>query len=51
MFAMIATRPNLVMVVGAMNQFMHKPQMDHWQAIKRILCYLQGLLAPIQGRG
>ncbi len=51
MFAMIATRPNLVMVVGAMNQFMHKPQMDHCQAIKRILCYLQGLLAPIQGRG
>ncbi len=39
---MIATRPNLTMIVGAMNQFIPKPLMDHWQAIKRILHYLQG---------
>jgi hypothetical protein len=42
MFVMIAKRPNLATVVGAVNQFMHKPQMDHWQVIKRILRYLQG---------
>jgi hypothetical protein len=42
MFAMITTSPNFAMVGGVMNQFMHKPQIDHWQAIKRILHYLQG---------
>ncbi len=42
MFVMIATRPDVTMVVGMMNQFMHKPQLDHYQAIKRILRYLQG---------
>jgi hypothetical protein len=42
MFAMIATRLDLTMVVGVVNPFMHKPQMDHWQAIKRILRYLHG---------
>jgi hypothetical protein len=42
MFVMIATIPYLAMVVGIVDQFMHKLQMDHYQAIKRILHYLQG---------
>jgi hypothetical protein len=42
MYVMIAARPNLAMVVGTRIQFMHRPQRYHWQAAKRILCYLQG---------
>jgi hypothetical protein len=35
MFTMIATRLDLAMVVGAMNQFMHNPQMDHGKLLRR----------------
>jgi hypothetical protein len=35
------TRPDLSFVVNRVCQFMHRPLKPHWQAIKRILRYLQ----------
>lgn len=38
------TRPNIFYAVNKASQFMHAPTDEHWQAIKRILCYLKGTL-------
>ncbi|XP_074362603.1 uncharacterized protein LOC141702915 [Apium graveolens] len=35
------TRPDLSFAVSKLSQFMHHPQKAHWQAIKRVLRYLQ----------
>ena len=34
------TRPDLSYAVKKLAQFMHSPQLNHWQAIKRLLRYL-----------
>uniref|UniRef100_A0A2N9GJ92 Reverse transcriptase Ty1/copia-type domain-containing protein n=1 Tax=Fagus sylvatica TaxID=28930 RepID=A0A2N9GJ92_FAGSY len=39
------TRPDLTHVVNLVCQFMHQPSSSHFQAVKRILRYLQGTLA------
>lgn len=36
------TRPDLAFAVSKVCQFMHSPTDVHWQAVKRILCYLCG---------
>lgn len=36
------TRPDLTFVVNKVSQFMKQPLLEHWQAVKRILRYLQG---------
>lgn len=36
------TRPDLTYAVNKVSQFMHSPLEDHWQAVKRILRYIQG---------
>ena len=41
------TRPNIAYYVSVVSQYMSSPTVDHWAAIKQILCYLKG--AP--GRG
>ncbi|XP_068659151.1 secreted RxLR effector protein 161-like, partial [Aristolochia californica] len=41
------TRPDISYAVSVVSQFMHKPQITHWQSLERILRYLKG--AP--GRG
>ncbi|KAF5470759.1 hypothetical protein F2P56_011250 [Juglans regia] len=35
------TRPDLSFAVNKVCQFMHCPRVPHWQAVKRILCYLR----------
>jgi hypothetical protein len=35
------TRLDLAFAVNRVCQFMHKPSKLHWQAVKRILCYLK----------
>ncbi|KAF5448208.1 hypothetical protein F2P56_028764 [Juglans regia] len=38
------TRPDLTHVVSAVSQYMHKPSLCHFQAVKRILRYIKGTL-------
>jgi len=38
------TRPDIAHVVSAVSQFMHKPSISHFQAVKRILRYVKGTL-------
>ncbi|XP_068638429.1 uncharacterized mitochondrial protein AtMg00810-like [Aristolochia californica] len=40
-------KPNISYAVSVVTQYMHKPQLSHWQALERILQYLKGAL----GRG
>ncbi|KAK3019401.1 hypothetical protein RJ639_004651 [Escallonia herrerae] len=36
------TRPNIAYAVSTVSQFMSKPTVKHWAALKQILCYLKG---------
>ncbi|MCO5591498.1 hypothetical protein L7F22_045482 [Adiantum nelumboides] len=38
------TRPNIQFAVSQVSKFMHSPRSNHWQAVKRIFCYLSGTL-------
>ena len=38
------TRPNIAHSIGVVSQYMSSPIVDHWAAIEKILCYLQGAL-------
>ncbi|KAF1318426.1 Integrase catalytic core protein, partial [Globisporangium splendens] len=41
MYLMVATRPDLAAAVGVLSQFAADPCPTHWQAVKRVLRYLQ----------
>lgn len=41
MYLMVGTRPGLAAAVGALSQFAADPCPTHWQALKRVLQYLQ----------
>lgn len=38
------TCPDIAFVVNRVCQYMHSPTMSHWQAVKRILRYLNGTI-------
>jgi len=40
------TRPDIAFAVGCVCQFMHRPTIPHWSAVKRILCYLKQTIIP-----
>lgn len=42
MYFMIGTRPDLAYIVGMLSRFMERPQIEHWNAVKRIFRYLKG---------
>ena len=42
MYLMVCTRPDLAFAVGAVSRFMSCPVEEHWEAVKRILRYVQG---------
>ena len=39
------TRPEITFCVNKVCQFMHRPLLTHWKAVKRILRYLQGSIS------
>lgn len=41
-YAATGTRPDIANAVGNVSKFMEKPQKAHWDAVKRILRYLNG---------
>jgi hypothetical protein len=42
MYAQVCTRPDLAFVTGMLGRYQSNPGPDHWKAIKKVLCYLQG---------
>ena len=39
---MVATRPDLVHVIGVVSRYMSNPGRKHWEVVKHILRYLRG---------
>ncbi|KAF2303855.1 hypothetical protein GH714_023898 [Hevea brasiliensis] len=39
---LLFTRPEISFTVNRLAQYMHRPTEEHWQAVKRVLRYLQG---------
>ena len=42
MYAMVCTRPNIVLTVGVIRRYMSHPGIEHWHVVKWILRYLRG---------
>lgn len=42
MYAAVATQPDILFSVQCLSQFMVRPSDEHWTAVKRVLCYLNG---------
>ena len=38
------TRPDIFFTINKLNQFLHTPTVQHWQAYKRVLRYLRGMV-------
>ena len=43
MYAQVCTRPDLALATGLLGRFQSNLGKDHWKAIKRTLCYMQGM--------
>ena len=41
-WAAVGTQPDIVFVVGMLSQYLENPGRAHWEAVKRVFCYLQG---------
>ncbi|GJQ96748.1 retrovirus-related pol polyprotein from transposon TNT 1-94 [Tanacetum coccineum] len=41
MYAMVYTRPDITHAVGVVSEFMSNPGMEHWEAVKWLLRYLE----------
>ena len=41
LISLTITRPDISFVVGVVSQFMQNPHVDHWNAVMRILRYVQ----------
>ena len=35
------TRPDIAFAINKLYHLMHKPNLTHWQSMKRLLCYLK----------
>src|SRR6266481_4334026 len=42
MYATITTRPDISFAVQQLSQFSSNPGLQHWEATKRVLCYIKG---------
>ena len=43
MYASIATCPDITFAVSTLSQFLDNPGEEHWEAVKRVYCYLSGM--------
>ena len=43
MYALVATRPDILFTVSILSQFLNNPGWVHWEAVKRIFRYLLGM--------
>ena len=43
MYAMICTRPYIAFIVGVVNRYMSNPDKKHWEAVKGIMTYFNGI--------
>ncbi|XP_066375121.1 secreted RxLR effector protein 161-like [Miscanthus floridulus] len=41
---LVHTRPNIAFVVGYVSRFMEDPIEDYWAVVKRLLCYVKGMV-------
>ncbi|XP_062557278.1 uncharacterized protein LOC134222150 [Armigeres subalbatus] len=44
MYIMLSVRPEICYPVGYLGRFQQQPTTEHWQALKRIVRYLQGTI-------
>ena len=44
MYAKLCTRPDICFAVGLVSCYQNNPGPTHWQAVKRIMCYLCGTI-------
>ena len=42
MHASVGTHPDISFAVSMLSQFLDNPGSAHWEAIKRVFCYLSG---------
>ena len=42
MYASVGTRPDISFAVSTLSQFLDNPGQAHWEAVKRVFCYLLG---------
>ncbi|WVZ83089.1 hypothetical protein U9M48_030269 [Paspalum notatum var. saurae] len=45
MYLASATRPDISFAVSKLSRFMSNPGIDHWHALKRVMCYLKGTMS------
>ncbi|XP_066354335.1 secreted RxLR effector protein 161-like [Miscanthus floridulus] len=41
---LVHTRPDIVFTMGYVSHFMENPRKDHWAVVKRLLCYIKGMV-------
>ncbi|XP_066311352.1 uncharacterized mitochondrial protein AtMg00810-like [Miscanthus floridulus] len=41
---LVHTRPDIAFAVGYISRFIEDPREDHWVAVKRLLCYIKGMV-------
>lgn len=44
MYASLGTRPDITFSIAKLSKFLEKPGPLHWDAAKRVFCYLKGTL-------
>jgi hypothetical protein len=44
MYLMVCTRPDIAQAAGEVSRFLENPEKDPWNAVKRILRYVQGTM-------
>jgi hypothetical protein len=42
MYAQVCTRPDIAFIIGLLGKFQTNPGLKHWEAIKKVLRYLEG---------
>jgi hypothetical protein len=42
MYAQVCSQFDIAFITGLLGRFQTKPGLNHWEAIKKTLCYLQG---------